>query len=44
MSLNANNLFGTLRFEQRILGNTVETYSITSLRPREFVVKGALSF
>lgn len=44
LSLNANNLLGTSRFEQRVLGNTVETYSITRLRPREFVVKGALSF
>lgn len=39
LSLQANNLIGTSRFERRVLGNTVESYSITRLRPREFLVK-----
>lgn len=39
LSLNANNLLGTSCYERRILGNTVETYSITLLRPREFLAK-----
>lgn len=39
LSLMANNIISTLEFERRILGNTVESYSITRLRPREFMVK-----
>ena len=39
LSLMANNIIGTSEFERRILGNTVESYSITRLRPREFLVK-----
>ena len=42
LSLFANNVIGTSRFERRILGNTIESYSITRLRPREFIAK--LSF
>ncbi len=39
LSLTANNLIGTSVFERRTLGNTIESYSITRLRPREFVAK-----
>ena len=39
LSLTANNLIGTSEFERRTLGNTIESYSITRLRPREFLVK-----
>lgn len=39
LSLTAANIIGTSKYETRILGNTVETYSLTQLRPREFVVK-----
>lgn len=39
LSFTTNNLIGTSRFEQRMLGNMVETYSVTHLRPREFIVK-----
>lgn len=39
LSLMANNIIGTSQFERRILGNTVESYSVTRLRPREFMVK-----
>lgn len=39
ISLTANNVVGTSQFERRILGNTVESYTITRLRPREFLVK-----
>lgn len=38
----ANNVIGTSKFERRILGNTIESYSATKLRPREFLAK--LSF
>lgn len=41
-SLLANNIIGTSAFERRVLGNTIESYSITRLRPREFIAK--LSF
>jgi len=39
LSLMGNNIIGTSKFERRVLGNTVESYSITRLRPREFLVK-----
>ena len=39
LSLKANNLIGTAVFERRILGNTIEHYSATILRPREYLVK-----
>ena len=39
ISLTANNIIGTSELERRILGNTVESYSITRLRPREFLLK-----
>lgn len=39
LSILANNIIGTSRFERRKLGNTVESYSITRLRPRELLVK-----
>lgn len=39
LSLTANNIIGTSEFERRILGNTIESYSITRLRPREILVK-----
>lgn len=39
LALLANNVIGTSVFERRILGNTVESYSITKLRPREFLAK-----
>lgn len=39
IALDGNNIFGTSEFERRILGNTIETYSVTRLRPREFLVK-----
>lgn len=44
LSLMANNLIGTSRFERRILGNTIESYTITRLRPREFIAKLSLDF
>ena len=39
LSLTANNLIGTSEFERRTLGNTIESYSITRLRSREFLAK-----
>ena len=39
LSLTANNLIGTSEFERRTLGNTIESYSVTRLRPREFLAK-----
>lgn len=39
LSLNANNMIGTSIFERRVLGNTLEQYTTTILRPREFLVK-----
>ena len=38
-SVTANNLIGTSEFERRTLGNTIESYSVTRLRPREFLTK-----
>lgn len=38
-SVTANNLIGTSEFERRSLGNTIESYSVTRLRPREFLAK-----
>ena len=38
-SVTANNLIGTSEFERRTLGNTIESYSITRLRPREVLAK-----
>lgn len=39
LSLTANNIIGTSKFEERYLGNTIETYSMTRLRPREIIAK-----
>ena len=39
LSLMANNIIGTSEFERRMLGNTIEMYSVTRLRPREFLAK-----
>ena len=39
LSLIANNIIGTSEFERRMLGNTIEMYSVTRLRPREFLAK-----
>ncbi len=33
------NIFGTSKFKRQALGNTVMSYSITTLRPREYMVK-----
>lgn len=39
LALLTNNVIGTSKFERRTLGNTIEYYSITKLRPREFIAK-----
>ncbi len=39
LALTANNIIGTSEFERRIFGNTIESYSMTRLRPREILVK-----
>lgn len=39
LSVTANNFIGTSEFERRTLGNTIESYSVTRLRPREFLTK-----
>ena len=39
LSLTANNIIGTSEFERRTLGNTIENYSVTRLRPREILIK-----
>lgn len=44
LSLSANNLIGTSVFEQRILGNAIETYAVACLRPRECLMKWAFDF
>ena len=41
-SVTANNLIGTSEFERRTLGNTIESYSITRLRPREVLAKWSM--
>lgn len=44
LSLSANNLIGTSVFEQRILGNAIETYAVACLRPCECLMKWAFDF
>lgn len=44
LSLLANNIIGTSQFERRILRDTIELYSVTRLRPREFMVKWSMDF
>lgn len=39
ISFRANNLLGTSEYERRSLGDTIESYSMTVLRPREFLMK-----
>ena len=39
LSLAANNLVGNSLYETRTLGNTVQLYSVTRLRPREILCK-----
>lgn len=39
MSLITNNLFGTSQFKHQSLSNTVMSYTITTLRPREYMIK-----
>lgn len=39
LSFAANNVFGLTEYERRMIGNTIESYSLTYLRPREFLVK-----
>lgn len=39
LSLSAQNIIGTSQYETRILGNAVENYSVTRLRPRELLAK-----
>lgn len=42
LSLIANNVVGTSKYERRTLGNIVESYSVTCLRPREYVAKWSM--
>ena len=42
LSLTADNIIGTSEFERRTLGNTIESYSITRLRPREILAKWSI--
>lgn len=39
LSFTANNLIGTSAFERRALSNTLISYNVTRLRPREFLLK-----
>lgn len=39
LSLSINNLFDTSQMNRRMIGETMETYTVTTLRPREFIVK-----
>lgn len=39
LELTIGNFIGNSRYETRTLGNTIETYSVTRLRPREFLLK-----
>ena len=39
MVLKAANIIGTSEYERRFIGSTIETYSMTRLRPREVVAK-----
>lgn len=39
LSFSVNNILGTSQFERRRLGNTIEQYAITRLRPHEWVAK-----
>lgn len=44
LSFTANNLIGTSKFERRALSNTLISYSVTKLRPREFLFKWCFDF
>ena len=39
LSLTVNNIIGTSKFERRVLGSDIESYSVTRLRPRESLMK-----
>ena len=42
LTFSANNIIGSSKLEQHVLGNTIETYMATHLRPREFLVNWAI--
>ena len=42
LTFSANNIIGSSKLEQHMLGNTLETYMATHLRPREFLVNWAI--
>ena len=42
-AFSASNIIGTSKQEQHVLGNTIETYMLTRLRPREFSVNWAVN-
>ncbi|MCI7256580.1 MAG: carboxypeptidase-like regulatory domain-containing protein [Prevotella sp.] len=39
LSLSLNNIIGTSEYETRTIGTTTDSYSLTRLRPREYMVK-----
>ena len=39
LSFLTSNIFGTSQFKRQSLSNTIMSYSITTLRPREYMVK-----
>ena len=42
LTFSTNNIIGSSKLEQHVLGNTIETYMATHLRPREFLVNWAI--
>ena len=39
LSLAANNVVGTAEYRQRVVSSTLQSYTLTYLRPREFLLK-----
>lgn len=42
LTFSTNNIIGSSKLKQHVLGNTIETYMATHLRPREFLVNWAI--
>ena len=39
ITLSANNVIGTGEYRQRVVSSTLQSYTLTYLRPREFLLK-----
>ena len=39
ITLSANNVIGAAEYRQRVVSSTLQSYTLTYLRPREFLLK-----